>query len=136
MKVGKDGKLKLSKDERQIGNFIYKKEAEHIKITDINGGVTHRISRKMLMSGRLLDIQMSEKENTFLHNYAAMVYNFSGVLPDEEFMVAVNNACIACINRHKEFYGIKEDLLSEEDERILQEAKETYDAVEELKKEQ
>ena len=25
MKVGKDGKLKLSKDERQFGNFIIKK---------------------------------------------------------------------------------------------------------------
>jgi hypothetical protein len=32
MKVGKDGKLKLSKDERQIGNFIYKNEPEYIKI--------------------------------------------------------------------------------------------------------
>lgn len=136
MKVGKDGKLKLSKDERQIGSFIYKKEAEHIKITDINGGVTHRISRKMLMSGRLLDIQLSNKETTFLHNYATMVYNFSGVLPDEEFMVAVNNACIACINRHKEFYGIKEDITSEQDKEILEEARETYEAIEELKKEE
>ena len=136
MKTTKDGKLKLSKDERQIGSFIYKKEAEHIKITDINGGVTHRISRKMLMSGRLLDIQLSNKETTFLHNYATMVYNFSGILPDEEFMVAVNNACIACINRHKEFYGIKEDILSQEDEKILQEAKETIEALEELNKEE
>lgn len=136
MKVGKDGKLKLSKDERQIGSFIYKKEAEHIKITDINGGVTHRISRKMLMSGRLLDIQMSEKETTFLHNYATMVYNFSGVLPDEEFMIAVNNACIACINRHKEFYGITEDITPEKDAEIIQEAKETIEALEELNKEE
>ena len=36
MRVTKDGKLKLSKDERQIGSFIYKNEPEYIKIMDIN----------------------------------------------------------------------------------------------------
>ena len=40
------------------------------------------------------------------------------------------------MNRHKDFYGIKEDIIKEKDDEILQEAKETYEAIEELKKEE
>lgn len=133
MRIGKDGKLKLSKGERQVGSFVYKREPEHVKIMDINGTVTHRISSRFLQSGRLLDMQLDHKEDVFLHNYAAMIYNLSGVLPDEEFMVAIDNACRACVNRHKEYYGIKENISAEEDKEILEESKQVYDAVEELK---
>jgi hypothetical protein len=40
------------------------------------------------------------------------------------------------VNRHKDFYGIKQDITPEEDKEILQETKETYEAIEELKKEE
>jgi hypothetical protein len=135
MKVGKDGKLKLSKDERQVGNFVYKNEPEHIKIMDINGSISVRISKTALQSGRLLDIQMQNKENGFLHNYAALLYNFIGVLMDEQFMVDAVNLCVDCVNRHKEFYGLKADITGKEDAEALQELKETTEAIEELKKE-
>lgn len=134
MKVGKDGKLKLSKDERQIGNFIYKKEAEHIKITDINSNLSHRVS-KTLNIGRMLEIALKEKHDNYLGNYAAMVWLFSNIVTDEQFFVDIDNACVACVNRHKDFYGIKEDITPERDKEILEEAKETYEAIEELKEE-
>ena len=136
MKVGKDGKLKLSKDERQVGNFVFKNEPEHIKIMDINGSMSVRLSKTALNSGRLLDIQMKNKENGFLHNYASLIYNITGLLVDEQFMVEVNDLCIACVNRHKDFYGIEEDLPLSRDKEILDEAKEVYDAIEGLKKEE
>ena len=117
MKVGKDGKLKLSKDERLVGNFVYKNEPEHIKIMDINGSMSVRLSKTALNSGRLL-------------------YNITGLLVDEQFMVEANDLCISCVNRHKEFYGIEEDLPLSRDKEILDEAKDVYDAIEGLKGEE
>ena len=135
MKIGKDGKLKLSKDERQIGNFIYKNEPEHIKICDINSQMTHRVG-KHLNIGRFLEMGLKEKDDNSLTNYATLLWLFSNILPDVEFVKDINKACTDCVNRHKEFYGIKEDIAPEEDKEILQETKDTYDAIEELKKDE
>lgn len=134
MKAGKDGKLKLSKGERQIGNFVWKNEAEHIKITDINSNLSHRVS-KTLNIGRMLEMALKERHDNYLGNYASMVWLFSNIVTDEQFFLDIDKACVDCVNRHKEFYGIKEDITPEQDKEILQEAKETYDAIEELKKE-
>ena len=132
MKVGKDGKLKLSKDERQFGNFIIKNETEHIKICDINSQMTHRVG-KHLNIGRFLEMGLKEKDDNSLTNYATLLWLFSNILPDVEFVKDINKACTDCVNRHKDFYGIKQDITPEEDKEMLQEAKETYEAIEELK---
>lgn len=134
MKVGKDGKLKLSKDERQIGSFIYKNEAEHIKICDINSQMTHRVA-KHLNIGRMLEMALKEKKDQYLANYAAMTWLYSNIVTDEQFFLDIDKACVGCVNRHKEFYGIKEDITPEQDKEILEESKEVYEAIEELKKE-
>ena len=135
MRVGQDGKLKLSKDERQVGNFVWKNEAEHIKITDINSNLSHRVS-KHLNIGRMLEMALKEKHDNYLGNYAAMVWLFSNIVTDEQFFLDIDKACVDCVNRHKEFYGIKEDITPEQDKEILEEARETYEAIEELKKEE
>lgn len=135
MKVGKDGKLKLSKDERQIGNFVWKNEENHIKICDINSAMTHRIS-KDLNIGRMMETALKDRQDNWLGNYAAMVWLFSNIVTDEQFFLDIDKACVDCVNRHKKFYGIKEDIIKEQDDEILQEAKETYEAIEELKKEE
>ena len=135
MKTGKDGKLKLSKDERQIGNFIYKNEDEHIKICDIYSQMTHRVA-KHLNIGRMLEMALKEKKDQYLANYAAMTWLYSNIVTDEQFFLDIDKACVDCVNRHKEFYGIKEDITKENDDKILQEAKETIEAIEELKKEE
>lgn len=133
MKVGKDGTLKLSKDERQVGSFVWKNEPEHIKICDINSLMTHRIS-KSLNIGRMMEIAFKAKEEkTGLENYAAMLWNFSNMVPDVEFMKAVDKACLDCVNRNKEFFGIEEDISAEEDAKILEEQKEIAEALEQLK---
>ena len=132
MKTTKDGKLKLSKDERQIGNFVFKNEAEHIKICDINSAMTHRVA-KHLNIGRMLEMALKEKKDQYLANYAAMLWNFSNIVTDEQFFLDIDKACVGCVNRHKDFYGIKDDITTEQDAEILQEAKETYEAIEELK---
>lgn len=135
MKTGKDGKLKLSKDERQIGNFVYKNEPEYIKICDINSQMTHRVA-KHLNIGRMLEMALKEKQDNYLANYAAMTWLYSNIVTDEQFFLDIDKACVACVNRHKEFYGIKEDITPEQDKEILEESKEVYEAIEELKKEE
>ena len=135
MKVSKDGKLKLAKNERQIGNFILKNEEQYIKIQDINSQITHRVS-KLLNIGRFLEMAYKERSNENIHAYIAMMWNFSSIIPDVDFVRGINEACVACANRHKEFYGIKEDISTEEDSEILREAQETYEVIEELKKEE
>ena len=132
MKVSKDGKITLAKNERQFGNFILKNEEFYMKVIDIQSQISHRVS-KLLNIGRFLEIAYKEKANENIHTYMALLWIFSNVIPDVEFAKDINNACIACINRHKDFYGIKEDISTEEDAEILREAKETYDAVEKLK---
>ena len=135
MRVSKDGKLKLSKDERQYGNFVYKNEEEYVKICDINSNLTHRVS-KSLNIGQMLSIALKEKRTNWLENYATMVWMFSNIVTDEQFFLDIDKACGDCINRHPELYGIKKDISDKEDAEILQEAKEVYEAIEELKKEE
>ena len=135
MKTTKDGKLKLSKDESQIGNFVWKNEENHIKICDINSQMTHRVA-KHLNIGRMLEMALKERQDTYLANYAAMTWLFSNIVTDEQFFLDIDKACVDCVNRHKEFYGIKEDITPEQDKEILEESKEVYDAIEELKKEE
>jgi hypothetical protein len=134
MKVGKDGKLKLSKDERQIGNFVFKNEAEYIKISDINSNMTHRVS-KSLNIGRMLEMALKEKNTNWLHNYAAMTWNFSNIVTDEQFFLDIDKACVGCVNRHKEFYGITEDITADADKEILDDVKKTQEAIEKISKE-
>lgn len=135
MKVGKDGRLKLSKDERQVGNFVFKNEAEHVKICDLGSQMTHRVA-KHLNIGRMLEIALNDRQDNWLHNYATMTWMYSNIVTDEQFFADINAACVNCVNRHKDFYGIKEDITTEQDAEILQEAKEVYEAIEELKKEE
>ena len=135
MKVGKDGKMKLARNERQIGNFVFKNEEEYIKICDINSQMTHRMSKTVLL-GQQLEIAFKQKADTYLHNYAALLFLFSNVVTDEQFFVDINKVCVDCVNRHKEFYGIEEDLTAEQDNEILEEARGVYEAIEEMKKEE
>ena len=134
MKTTKDGKLKLSKDERQIGNFIYKDEPGYIKISDINSAMTHRVS-KHLNIGRLLEMALKERSDSYLANYASMTWLYSNVVTDEQFFMDINKACVDCVERHKEFYGIKDDIAPETDKEILDEVQGVQEAIRELDKE-
>jgi hypothetical protein len=135
MKVKKN-KVKLQRGDVRIGNFVYHAENEHYKVQDINGVFSLRLYGQMpaamMMRAGLLNAQENE---AFLHSYAAVMYNVLSCVPDEEFMKAINEAAIACVNRHKEFYGIKEDVTPEEDAKIVQEEKELEEAVDEARKE-
>lgn len=132
MKVGKDGKLKLSRDERQIGSFVFKNEETHIKICDINSALTHRVS-KHLNIGRMLEVALKDRQDKWLEGYATMTWLYSNIVTDEQFFRDINRACEDCVNRHKDFYGIKDDITSEQDKEILDEVQGAQEAIAELK---
>ena len=134
MKVSKAGKFKLAKNAKQVGNFIIKNEDLYVNIHDINSAISHRV-RKHLNVGRILEMAFKSNDTNGLHNYASLVWLFSNIAPDQEFFMDINKACVNCANRHKELYNLKEDLTIEEDKEILDDAKATTEAIEELKKE-
>jgi PhoPQ-activated pathogenicity-related protein len=134
MKVTKDGKLKLAKNEKQIGSFVFKSEEHHVKITDINSNLSHRVSTSLNI-GRMIEAALKDNMENWLHNYAAMVWNFSNIVTDEQFFLDIDKACVDCVNRHKEFYGIDEDITAEKDQEIIEEAKDVYDAIGDFKNE-
>ena len=82
--------------------------------------------------GQMLENAIKQKNDTFLHNYAAMIYYLNGVVPDQQFMTEVIKAAEACLKRHPELYGMKE-VSDEEDARIVQEEKELKEFEEEVR---
>ena len=135
MKVTKKGKVKLETGDRRVGNFVYHREKAHYKLQDIGGLFSVRVSNA-LMAGVMISEVMDDGGEAFLGNYAATVYNFACCVPDVEFLGAVNAAVRDCINRHKDLYGLKEDITDEEDAKILREEFELHEAEEEVRKEE
>ena len=135
MKVTKKGQVKLEKGDRRVGNFVYHREKAHYKLQDIGELISVRLSYG-LMAGRMIAEVMDDGGENFLHNYAASLYNVLGCVPDVEFLGALNKCVRECINRHKELYGIKDDLTDEEDAVILKEEQELHEAEEEVRKEE
>ncbi len=133
MKIVK-GKLKLCKRDVRMGNFVYSIEPDHIKVQDISMTVSHIISKR-IARGQLLDMLLSEPEKygKDLRNYAALMYNLLCTVPDAEFYNDIYGASVRCVNRHKDLYGIKDDITDEEDAKIVREEKELHAAVEEIK---
>ena len=129
-----NGKIKLDKRDVRVGNFVYTIEPDHIKVQDISLTVTHRIHRGIAKS-QLLEMMLEDpaRYKNDLHNYATLMYNLLCTVPDAKFYEDMNTAVLACINRHKDVYGIKEDITPAEDAKILQEEKELHEAVEEIK---
>ena len=128
-----NGKIKLDKRDIRVGNFVYTLEPDHIKIQDISLTITHRILRH-IAKGQLLEMMLKDpkKYENDLHNYATIMYNLLCAVPDVNFYEDLNKAVLSCVNRHKDIYGIKDDITPEADAKILQEEKEMHEAVEEI----
>ncbi|MFA6718629.1 MAG: hypothetical protein WCS15_06085 [Prevotella sp.] len=131
MKI-KNGKLKLSKNDRRVGNFVFTEEDNFIKIQDINGIVSHRISRK-IVKGQFLEALLKESAEGTKLNYCTVMFNILGVIPDMQFYDEVIKSCNSCVERHKEMYGVKSDIDKAEDDSILKEEKELNDFTDEIK---
>lgn len=131
MKVSKKGKVIVTGADRRVGNFVWSNYAETIAFSDINRTIQTKVNKRALV-GQMLENAIKQKNDTFLHNYAAMIYYLNGVVPDQQFMTEVIKAAEACLKRHPELYGMKE-VSDEEDARIVQEEKELKEFEEEVR---
>lgn len=130
------GKVKLQRGDVRVGNFIFHAENEHFKFTDINGVFSLRVSGWTPVGMMMRAALDSPGENeTFLHNYASVMYNALSAVPDMDFLGAVNGAAMDAVGRHKELYGIKDEITPEEDAGILQEERELDEATREARME-
>ena len=133
----KEGKtLRLRKGDVRVGNFIYHAEGDHYKMTDLNGVFSVRVSAYTSVGMMMKAAMASPQENeTFLHNYAAVMYNALSAVPDMDFLAAVNSAAVAAVDRHREMYGMKDGLTPEEDAAITEEERELDEAVTQARRE-
>lgn len=129
-----NGKIKLDKRDIRVGNFVYTMEPEHIKVQDISLTITHRIHRG-IAKAQLIEMMLEDpkKYQNELHNYATIMYNLLCTAPDATFYEDISKAVLDCVNRHKDVYGIKDNITPEENAQILQEERELHEAVEDIK---
>ncbi|MBO7323399.1 MAG: hypothetical protein J6U51_07445 [Bacteroidales bacterium] len=136
MRTTRKGKVKLQRGDVQVGSFIFHAEKDHYKLTDINGVFSVRVSGYTTIGVMMRAALDAPKENeTFLHNYAAVMYNALSAVPDMEFLAAVNDAAVSAVERHKDMYGVVDEIGEERDAEILQEEKELEEATHEARME-
>lgn len=114
---------------KRVGNFIISEEETHIKIQDIQGVFSHRVSKIVpigMFLKQSLDKLSDEKVAAGLHAYITVLWNVSCCIPDNDYLVTINEAAKTCLERHPEAYGVKspEGQTKEDDEQALQAIKE------------
>ena len=119
-----------------MGSFIFHAEKDHYKLTDINGVFSVRVSGYATIGVMMRAALDSPKEHeTFLHNYAAVMYNALSAVPDMEVLAAVNDAAVSAVDRHKDMYGIQDEIGDERDAEILQQERDLEEATHEARME-
>lgn len=138
MKVLKDNKLRLDKNERRIGNFVIRDEDHHIKVMDINQLFTHRASKQtpvgLFLKQAFDDLTAGdERTGRGLGNWLAVIFTAFSVVPDVEWLNAAMDASEACMKRHPEAYGMRPDGTDAENDEAAREVQEMMRFEEEVK---
>lgn len=130
----KNGKIKLGKNDYRVGNFVLTTEGDgkYIKVTDISSLCTHRYDTTT-PKGTFLRILIEEKADEMIQNYVTVMFNVLLVVPDLEFLEAVNGAAVECLKRHTNLYGVNE-YGEEEEAKILDEQQAVQEIIEGLEK--
>lgn len=114
----------------RVGNFVYHEEVDMVKVSDVSGACSHRVS-KMIAKGRQLSLYLEsarkgdENARKALEMYAVGVFNVLCTVFDVEFLLIVSNAATECMERHKDIYGIKDDVTEESEREDIEAVRET-----------
>lgn len=124
MKITKEGKPKLEKNDFRIGNFVLSIEQQHIKVQDLNKCFTLRI-RKSMPVGRWLDnfVKMGDSGRDSIKTYIAVIWSALSVAPDNEYMQDIIKAAQGGLSRHPDWYGVKENKTNEDGQEVPDEGK-------------
>lgn len=121
MKINKKtGKVRIESNEVRVGNFFVKREENHIKITDLNGVFFHSVHRRMPIGIWLENIwaracNAEEAAINTLKTYIAAMWSLFSVAPDDEYISDVINISKSALERHPDWYGIKNNATEAED---------------------
>ena len=108
MKINKDGKIKLEKDEIRVGNFFAKRESGHIRLTDIHGVFSVRFSTRIPAGAWLDALMLGKGTEESLKAYVATLWSALSVVPDQAFLDSLFRAVKDCLERHRDWYGAAE----------------------------
>lgn len=129
MKTDRKGKIILQRGDYRAGNFVFHREARHIKVSATSGIVSWRIAIDTAV-GYLVATAIQEKRDEWLRTYAAMNFSQLCVVPDSDYFTAHSEIVNRQAEKHPEFYGKeKPSENKEEDDKILQEEREMHEAV-------
>jgi hypothetical protein len=100
--------------ETSVGGFRVRVTDDRVSVRGVNGGASFSVSR-FSPKGALLEMMTSEESHKEgLKGILAVTWNYLSVVPDMEFLKAINEACVTCMERHRELYGSKVGLTDEE----------------------
>lgn len=134
----KNGKPKLDPGEKRIGNFIVKDEDGHIKLSDIGGLFTHRMSKATpigaFLKGAWDEMSADEQTKKGIGNWIAVIFTVFATVPDVDFMTEVYESAERCMQRHPEAYGMSAGPGAEEENaQVEREMKELMEFEESIK---
>ncbi len=141
MKINKKGEIKLSKNEHKVVNFIIKEEDTFFKIFTANAPAdmpmwSIRFRKDMFVARfirQCLDNYNDENYIRILHNWLAVIYNATCVVPEYEFLKEINDSATKSVRSHPALYGLRpEQLSNEEDNDILEEEKEKVELIDKI----
>lgn len=144
MKI-RNGVAVCERGEVRVGNFFVKVESSGmVKISDLSGLLTHRVSGDLPVGVLLSDAVSGarggdEKASDFLHLYASVVYLFSTVVPmvDSEggfnFWSEAQVFLQRAADASRALYGMKGEPSDEEDAEELGKVKDVVELEEEIK---
>lgn len=138
MRILKDNKLRLDKNERRIGNFVIRNEEHHVKVMDIGQIFSHRADKRtpvgLFLEGCFKALDSDESTGRGLSNWLAVIFTAFSVVPDVEWLNTVMEASEACMKRHPEAYGMPDqDISDKEDAEVIQEERELAQFEEEVR---
>lgn len=138
MRILKDNKLRLDKNERRIGNFVIRNEENHVKVMDINQVFTHRADKRvpvgMFLAQCYEALEKDESTGRGLGNWLAVIFTAFSVVPDVQWLEEVMKASTDCMTRHPEAYGATPGEGSDaENEQAAQEVREMTEFEDEIK---
>lgn len=134
----KTGKVRLEANEVRVGNFFVRRDDQEIKITDLNGVFHHSVNRRMPIGIWLENIWSraylgEETALVTLKTYIGAMWSLFSVAPDDEFISDVLGVCRNALERHPQWYGVKEGATGADDAKALESVKEMKEAEEEIK---
>lgn len=127
MKVTKNYKVRLQHGDYRVANFVFHTEKEHIKVQDINNLSSWRIHNNTAVA-YLVKEAIDNKNDNFLHMYAASVFSQLCIVPDLPFFRKHAELLNQQTQQHPEYYGKTQDNNDEkEDGNIIDEERALYD---------